>query len=317
MFDNYEIVLSQSPYACKSAITFNNSQWSSLSDKEKVTSQNTVCNEARWQCLITFLIQMHFRQEQALCLHRSTLENICQRGLRSGGEGQSFSATSPLKFQESVDFFLPSKNDGSRLLSQLEQFHWTVNRQCLKTCHWASPSEASKQQWKYRLRAGEINKPSLCTPPADKHRHSCYKSCCTRCFPMAQKDKACPKFLPDCMHNRVGCTWHQVGPAAIGPQAQQPCHQPTGIVATVGQERAEGHFAAPSMRGWNSSLDINCQFHRKWLIFLFKQHPGKEVFCWPVIKGNERWEKINQICFLSILVYPTLAPHAMINFQAK
>lgn len=64
-----------------------------------------------------------------------------------GDKANAFAYVSTLKLQDSIwFFFLPSKSAENRLLCQLEQFHWTVNRRCLKACHWASQSQRNKKQ---------------------------------------------------------------------------------------------------------------------------------------------------------------------------
>lgn len=46
-------------------------------------------------------------------------------------------------------FFLPSRSAENRLFHQLEQLHWTVNRWCLKACHWVSRSEiTTSKHWR-------------------------------------------------------------------------------------------------------------------------------------------------------------------------
>lgn len=112
-----------------------------------------------------------------------------------GEQASAFPASSPVKFQDSI-WFSPSKSEGNRLLCQLEQFHWTVNRQCLKACHWASHQKQANSSGTPNSEPVKwaFTRHTLSTHiTADVHS---YKSCWARYFSTARKEKASLRQLP-------------------------------------------------------------------------------------------------------------------------
>lgn len=100
-----------------------------------------------------------------------------------------------------------------------------------------------------------------------------------------------------------------VAPAGWGPLGSEPW--PYG--SKIGWQRAEGHFTASPLRGWNSSLEINRQCHRKQSIFSLSAY-GEKLFS---VNLGSREMKMREEKSNLFLFYQAISPYAALKFQAK